>query len=53
MIKEILQTNANDIWVIRGKLAKDLLIPYIDQVVKEINIKEKKIIIQPIPGLLD
>ncbi|MBP2240104.1 16S rRNA processing protein RimM [Cytobacillus eiseniae] len=51
-IREILSPGANDVWVIKGKGGKDILIPYIDDVVKEVNVKEKKIIIDPIEGLL-
>lgn len=50
-IKEILSPGANDVWVIKGKGGKELLIPYIEDVVKEVNVKEKKVIIDPIEGL--
>lgn len=51
-IKEILSPGANDVWVIQRKNGgKDLLIPYIEQVVKEVNIKEKKVIIHLMEGL--
>ncbi|MCM3441122.1 ribosome maturation factor RimM [Metabacillus halosaccharovorans] len=52
-IREILATGANDVWVIQRKAGKDLLVPYIDEIVKEINIDEKKIVITPMEGLLD
>ncbi|MDQ0227630.1 ribosome maturation factor RimM [Metabacillus niabensis] len=52
-IREILATGANDVWVVKRKVGKDLLIPYIDEIVKEIDIDEKKIIITPMEGLLD
>lgn len=51
-IREILTPGANDVWVIEAKQGKDILIPYIDEVVKEINIPEKKIMIDPIEGLI-
>lgn len=52
-IREILATGANDVWVVKRKAGKDLLIPYIDEIVKDIDIDEKKIIITPMEGLLD
>lgn len=51
-ITEILTPGANDVWVVKGKGGKEQLIPYIEDVVKEINIQEKKIIITPLEGLL-
>lgn len=51
-IKEILSPGANDVWVIKSKGGKDILIPYIEDVVKEVNVKEKRVVINPIEGLL-
>ncbi|MFD1850404.1 ribosome maturation factor RimM [Oceanobacillus bengalensis] len=53
IIKEILSPGANDVWVIKRPKSKDLLIPYIEDVVKNIDISEKKIVIEPMEGLLD
>lgn len=53
VIKEVLTPGANDVWVIEQLKGKDILIPFIKDVVKEINIKEKKVIIDPLEGLLD
>lgn len=51
-IKEILSPGANDVWVIQRKNGgKDLLIPYIEQVVKEIDTVNKKVIIHLMDGL--
>jgi 16S rRNA processing protein RimM len=49
---EILTPGANDVWVIKGKSGKDILIPYIEQVVKKVDVKEKIILIDPMEGLL-
>ena len=52
-IKEILSPGANDVWVIQAKGGgKDILIPYIEPVVKQVNIEEKKITIHLLEGLL-
>lgn len=51
-ISEILAPGANDVWVIKEKNKKDILIPYIDQIVKEINIAEKYVVIELMEGLL-
>ncbi|KAB8138715.1 ribosome maturation factor RimM [Gracilibacillus oryzae] len=52
-VKEILSPAANDVWVIKPENGKDILIPYIESIVKEVNISEKKIIIEPMEGLLE
>ncbi|HEY2421348.1 MAG TPA: ribosome maturation factor RimM [Neobacillus sp.] len=50
-ITEILSPGANDVWVIKSKTGKEILIPYIDEVVKKVDIKEKVILIEPMEGL--
>ena len=52
-IIEVLTPGANDVWVIKKVGSKDILIPYIDQIVKEVDISAKKVIITPMEGLLD
>ncbi|MEH7400660.1 ribosome maturation factor RimM [Gottfriedia acidiceleris] len=51
-IKEILSPGANDVWVIQRKGQKDALIPYIEQIVKEIDVANKKVKIELMEGLL-
>lgn len=51
-VKEILSPGANDVWVVKGEKGKEHLIPYIEDVVKEIDIEKGLIIIEPIEGLL-
>ncbi|MGG3738671.1 ribosome maturation factor RimM [Aeribacillus pallidus] len=51
-VAEILTPGANDVWVVKGPNRKEFYIPYIDDVVKEVNIDEKKITIEPMEGLL-
>ncbi|HET6872120.1 MAG TPA: ribosome maturation factor RimM [Sporolactobacillaceae bacterium] len=52
-IKEILSPGANDVWVIQRKGKRDLLIPYIEDVVKVVDPAEKKVVIHIIEGLID
>lgn len=51
-VTEILSPGANDVWVIKGKGGKEILIPYIHDVVKKVDTKEKVILIDPMEGLL-
>lgn len=50
-VTDILQTGANDVWVVKGA-KKEHYIPYIEDIVKEIDINEKKIVIHVMEGLL-
>lgn len=52
-VKEILQTGANDVWVLAGTNGKEQLIPYIDDIVKKIDIDNKEIYIEVMEGLLN
>ncbi|AZB42917.1 ribosome maturation factor RimM [Bacillus sp. FJAT-42376] len=52
-VREILTPGANDVWVIKRPRRKDALIPYIKEVVKEIDPTNKKIVITPMEGLID
>ncbi|MHA6486571.1 ribosome maturation factor RimM [Bacillus cabrialesii] len=52
-VKEILTPGANDVWVIGRKGKKDALIPYIESVVKHIDVSEKKIEVELMEGLID
>jgi 16S rRNA processing protein RimM len=52
IIKEILTPGANDVWVVKSSKGKEILIPYIEDVVKEIDIKNKIIKIDVLEGLI-
>jgi 16S rRNA processing protein RimM len=51
-IEEIIPTGANDVFVVRGN-GKEVLVPVIADVVKEIDVASKRVIIEAVPGLLD
>ncbi|MBS4198933.1 ribosome maturation factor RimM [Bacillus sp. FJAT-49732] len=53
IVKEILSPGANDVWVVKRKDGKEFLIPYIEDVVIDISVEDKRIIINPIEGLLE
>ncbi|PBB05849.1 MULTISPECIES: ribosome maturation factor RimM [Salimicrobium] len=52
-VKEIMTPGANDVWVIDRKEEGDALIPYIEDVVVQVDVSKKSIIIEPMEGLLD
>lgn len=52
-IKEILPLGANDVWVVRRKGKKDLLIPYIADVVQEVDLESGMVRVTLLEGMLD
>jgi 16S rRNA processing protein RimM len=53
VIKDILSPGANDVWVIRKEgSTKEFYIPYIDDVVKEVDPVKKKVTVHLLEGLL-
>lgn len=50
-IDDIYNTGSNDIYVVKDELGKQLLLPAIKEVVKEISLEEKKIVVHLIKGL--
>lgn len=51
-VKEILQLPANDVWVVRPQSrGKEILIPYIGEIVKEVDVINKRILIEWMEGL--
>ena len=51
-VVDILETGANDVYVVRTD-SRDVLVPAIADVVKDISPEKHTIVIEPIPGLLD
>ena len=52
-IKEILQPGANDVWVVKRKGKRDLLLPYIPPVVMGIDIEQGRVDVEIPEGLDD
>lgn len=50
---DVLQTGANDVYVVRDASRKEVLIPAIRSVVRRIDLEERLIVIDPLPGLLE
>ena len=52
VLKQVFPTGSNDVYVVENQ-GKEFLIPAVHQVVKEVNIPKKRMVILPIKGLLD
>ena len=51
-LEDIFNTGSNDIYVVKDKLGKQILLPAIQDVIKQIDIENKKIIVHLLPGLI-
>ncbi len=52
-LKDVMQTGANDVFVVSMKNGKEALFPVIDECVKLIDTDNRKVIVHIMPGLLD
>ena len=52
-LTEVLQTAANDVFVVQGNGKKEILVPYIDDCVSNISMEEKKVTVRLLPGMMD
>lgn len=53
IITSILAPGANDVWIVETASGKEILIPYIEDVVKKVNVKEKTVVIELMEGLIE
>lgn len=51
-VDDIYNTGSNDIYVVKNDLGKQILLPSIKEVLKEINLEEGKVIVHLIKGLI-
>lgn len=51
-IEDVFPTGSNDVYVVKDNLGKQILIPAIADVVKKVDLKNKKMTINLIPGLI-
>lgn len=52
-LTDVLQTGANDVYVVRQEGGEELLLPAIKECVKEVDLKEGKILVHLLKGLRD
>ncbi len=52
VIQEILSPGANDVWVVQPSTGKAIYIPYIEDVVKHVDIQNKRVIVYILEGLI-
>lgn len=52
ILDDIYNTGSNDIYVVKNELGKSILLPGIQDVIKEVDIENKKIIVHLLKGLV-
>jgi 16S rRNA processing protein RimM len=51
-LKEVLLTGANDVYLVETPEGKEILLPAIQEVILDVNLDEKEMLVHIIPGLL-
>jgi 16S rRNA processing protein RimM len=51
-VMEVLETGANDVYVVRGPRG-EVLLPAIEDVVRKLDIEEKRMVVHLLPGMLE
>jgi 16S rRNA processing protein RimM len=51
-VRDIIETGANDVYVVRPPVGKEILVPAIKDVILEIDPEAGRILISPLPGML-
>lgn len=52
-VTEIMELGSNDVWVVKGPKYKEVLLPYIDDVVKEVDLDNAVVKVEIPDGLID
>lgn len=52
-VKDIIQTGPNEVYVIKGDDNKEIMIPSVKEFIPEISLKEGKVVINPIEGMIE
>ena len=51
-LTDIFPTGSNDVYVVKDELGKQILLPAIGEVIKDVNVKERRMVVKLIPGLI-
>ena len=51
-LDDIFNTGSNDIYVVKDKQGKQILLPAIQDVIKQIDMENRKMIVHLLPGLV-
>jgi len=51
-VVEVLETGANDVYVLRGPRG-EVLVPAVEEVIRELDLELKRMVVRPLPGMLE
>jgi len=52
-VDQILETGANDVYVVRAETGEELLLPAIESVILRTDLENRQLIVRLIPGMRD
>jgi 16S rRNA processing protein RimM len=52
-VENIIQSGSNEVYVIKDDKKRETLIPSVKEFIVEINLREKKIVVNPIDGMIE
>ena len=52
-LRDVMETGANNVFVVETGDGRGVLLPYIDDCIREVNVEEKRIVAYIMPGLTD
>lgn len=52
ILKDVMETGANDVFIVEREDGTEVLLPYIDDCIREVDVENKKIVAYIMPGLL-
>ncbi len=53
ILDDVLQTGANDVYVVKTSAGKEILLPVIDECILDVNLQDNRVTAHIMPGLLD
>jgi 16S rRNA processing protein RimM len=52
VLEQIIETGANDVYIVRGSAGEELLLPAIKSVIKGVDLEEQRMTVSLLPGLI-
>jgi 16S rRNA processing protein RimM len=53
VLSDVVQMSSNDVYIVKNREGSEILIPATKEIVKHVNVRQKKIIIHVLEGLID